>query len=152
MSLSSFHPTCYHLSIMQENRFTTTSPKAKAIYGYELVVNASGCSDPSLITKPKLAEFTTELCQAIDMKMVLEPFFWDAIDSDKPHVQGTSFVQFLETSSIVIHTLTITEIVFLNVFSCKEFNPAVVEQHVQQFFQPQHLDSQLIERTYVAKV
>lgn len=123
-------------------------------YGVELIINASGC-DPSVMTRKKLARFIAELCEQIDMNRALEPYFWDEENggaTDEPHLKGISVFQFIETSNIAIHTLTTLEVVFLNIFSCKSFDKKVVENFVKQYFKARHIDSQLIERTYVASI
>lgn len=123
-------------------------------YGLELIVNASGC-DTSVMTRTKLAQFIKVLCEKIDMNRALEPYFWDEINggvSDEPHLKGVSVFQFIETSNIAIHALTKLEVVFLNIFSCKPFDQHIIEDFIKQYFQAQKVDSQLIERTYVARV
>ncbi len=123
-------------------------------YGVELIVNASGC-DPSVMTREKLAGFIKELCEKIDMNRALEPYFWDEINggaSDEPHLKGVSVFQFIETSNIVIHALTKLKVIFFNIFSCKPFEQKIVEDFIKQYFKAEQVDSQLIERTYVARV
>ncbi|MFH1354170.1 MAG: S-adenosylmethionine decarboxylase [bacterium] len=123
-------------------------------YGYELIINASGC-DPSIMNRKKLTQFIDELCIQIDMNKALVPYFWDEENggsTPEPHLKGTSVFQFIETSNIVIHTLTILEVVFLNIFSCKKFDRKVAEQFVKDFFAAKHIDSQLIKRTYVTSL
>lgn len=39
-----------------------------------------------------------------------------------PHLKGTSVVQFIQTSTIVIHTLDDLRTAHINIFSCKDFN------------------------------
>ena len=54
--------------------------------------------------------------------------FWDdkgvpaAERQTDPKTKGTSAVQFILTSSIVIHTLDLLGAVYLNIFSCKSFD------------------------------
>ncbi len=126
----------------------------QASYGIELIVNASGC-DVSVMSRSKLARFIEELCKKIDMKRALKPYFWDEINggvSDEPHLQGISVFQFIETSNIAIHALTKLEVIFFNIFSCKPFERQIVEDYIRRYFKAERLDSQLIERTYVARV
>ena len=71
-------------------------------YGYELIINASGC-DPSVMNREKLTEFIDELCARIDMNQALVPYFWDEANGGataKPHLKGTSVFQFIETSNM----------------------------------------------------
>ncbi len=39
------------------------------------------------------------------------------------NAKGTSAVQFILMSLMVIHTLELLDAVYLNIFSCKEFDP-----------------------------
>jgi S-adenosylmethionine/arginine decarboxylase-like enzyme len=47
---------------------------------------------------------------------------------------GYSLVQLIETSSIVAHFSEGTNKVYLNVFSCKEFDPADAAAFCRKFF------------------
>ena len=84
-------------------------------------------ADVSLFTRKSIGAFLKRLCRKIDMKAE-DLHFWD--DEGLPpeecqveaHTKGTSAVQFILTSTIVIHTLDMTGQIFINVFSCKEFD------------------------------
>ena len=39
-----------------------------------------------------------------------------------PHLNGISAVQFISTSNFTIHTLTDLKAVYLNIFTCKDFD------------------------------
>ncbi len=58
-------------------------------------------------------------------------------------------LQFIETSNITIHTLTLLKTAFINIFSCKMFDISLVEMFSKDFFSAQHVKSQTVERTYV---
>ena len=55
------------------------------------------------------------------MKRHGDPVFWED-HSDIPHLRGVSGFQFIETSNVVCHLLPLLKAVYLNIFSCKEFN------------------------------
>lgn len=92
----------------------------KGGYGLELIIDLKGC-DLSDLSKEKLGRFFVELCDRIKMVRYGEPIFWED-HSDIPHLRGTSGVQFIQTSNIVCHPLPILNAVYINVFSCKEFD------------------------------
>ena len=54
--------------------------------------------------------------------------FWDDVgvpeaeQQTDPKTKGTSAVQFILTSTIVIHTLDLMKAAYVNIFSCKEFD------------------------------
>ena len=78
-------------------------------FGVELILDLHDC-DTSTFTRESISRYLEDLCKLIDMKRE-ELYFWDDIDIPEeerqasPHTQGTSAVQFILTSSIVIHTL-----------------------------------------------
>ena len=95
-------------------------------YGMELVLDLHDC-DPDTFTRDAIELYLSDLCKLIDMEpCVLH--FWDDRDvpeaerQTNPKTKGTSAVQFILTSSIVIHTLDLLRAVYLNIFSCKRFD------------------------------
>jgi S-adenosylmethionine/arginine decarboxylase-like enzyme len=107
-------------------------------YGVELILDLHGC-DASKFTRKSIQTYFERLCALIDMKRE-ELFFWDDVNvpederQTSPHTQGTSAVQFILTSSIVIHTLDQLEAVYINIFSCKAYDPKVAEDFSVEWF------------------
>ena len=123
----------------------------QAFYGIELIMDMSGC-DITKFNRESLKEYAEELCDEIDMELALEPFFWDEENggaTDDPHLKGISMLQFIETSNITIHTLTLLKTAFINVFSCKTFDINIVEEFTKNFFSAKYVKSQTVERAYV---
>lgn len=89
-------------------------------YGLELIVDLKGC-DLSDLSRKKLRNFFVELCDLVKMKRHGGPVFWEDT-SDVPHLRGISGFQFIETSNVVCHPLPMLSAVYINVFSCKEFD------------------------------
>ncbi len=95
-------------------------------YGRELILDLHGC-DVRRFTRKALEGYFTELCDLIDMERC-DLHFWDDVgvpDEEKqtnPKTKGTSAVQFILTSTIVIHTLDLMKAAYVNIFSCKEFD------------------------------
>lgn len=95
-------------------------------YGKELILDLHDC-DPDTFNRESIEAYFRDLCVLIDMQRC-ELFFWDDVgvpEEDRqslPHTKGTSAVQFILTSNITIHTLDILKKVFVNIFSCKDFD------------------------------
>jgi len=119
-------------------------------YGIELILDLHGC-DASKFTRKSISQYFEELCILIDMQRE-ELHFWDDIgvpDEKKqtsPHTQGTSAVQFILTSSIVIHTLDQLEAVYINIFSCKFYDPKVAEKFSVEWFSAKDHSARFIDR------
>ena len=102
------------------------------MYGKELILDIHNC-DPSLFTREILEAFLAELCDLIDMERC-DLHWWDDHVSEEPHLRGISAVQFIKTSNITIHTIELMRHVYLNIFSCKDFNDNTATDFVENFF------------------
>ena len=95
-------------------------------YGKELILDLHDCN-PGTFNRRDIEQYMIDLCDAIKMERC-ELFFWDDVGlspeecQTDPHLKGTSAVQFILTSNITIHTLDILKRVYINVFSCKDFD------------------------------
>jgi len=98
-------------------------------YGKELILDFEKC-DPSTFTRESIQTFFESLCDIINMERC-DMHFWDDLETPEeeketePHLVGTSAIQFIKTSNITIHTLDILKTVYLNIFSCKDFDGEV---------------------------
>ena len=62
------------------------------------------------------------------------------------HLKGTSAVQFILTSNIIIHTLDLLGNVYINIFSCKDFDPENAIKFSKNWFRGEIVNSHIIER------
>ena len=119
-------------------------------YGIELILDLHGC-DTSTFNRKSLDGYFRELCKAIDMQKC-ERYFWDDVgvpEAEKqtsPHTKGTSAVQFILTSSIVVHTLDLLEAAYINIFSCKAFDRHVAKKITKDWFKAKKCRTRYIER------
>ncbi len=119
-------------------------------YGYEIILDLHDC-DVSTFNRKSLDGYFEKLCKAIDMQKC-ERFWWDdegVDDEDKqtsPHTKGTSAVQFILTSSIVVHTLDLLGDVFINIFSCKPFDEMKAVRVSLDCFKAKQFDARWLER------
>ena len=109
-------------------------------YGQELILDLHNCDPATYDTREQLAQFMIELCERIDMQRE-DLHFWD-YDGDPEgyaaapeHLKGTSAVQFIKTSNITIHTLDGMKRVYLNIFSCKDFDSMEAVEFCAKFFE-----------------
>ena len=108
------------------------------MYGSELILDMHDC-DVAQFTRRKLSVFFAEICSVIDMERE-DVHFWDdqgvPIEDRQtdPKTKGTSAVQFILTSTIVVHCLDELKSVYVNIFSCKEFDEAAAADFTVKFF------------------
>ncbi len=113
-------------------------------YGMELIIDMHKC-DVSLFNQEKIGRYFVELCDLIEMKRHGEPLFWED-HCDIPHLCGTSAIQFIETSNVVIHTLNILEAVYINIFSCKTFKEEDAISFSKEYFGAQEISFKVFDR------
>ncbi len=117
----------------------------KTVFGYELVMDLSGCDLAVMSSKKKLAEYVDKLCKLIDMKKygkVQLPYF----GLEKPHTKGYSLLQFIETSSITGHFSEYWRKSYINVFSCKPYDHKLAAEFTKKFFGAKHAKIHLLVR------
>jgi S-adenosylmethionine/arginine decarboxylase-like enzyme len=124
--------------------------ESKKPYGYELIMDLHGC-DVSKFNRTSLDNYFEKLCTAIDMKRA-DLHFWDdeGLPPEErqtlPHTKGSSAVQFMLTSSVVVHTLDLLEAVYINIFTCKPFERKVAEELTKEWFGANGCTAHFIER------
>jgi len=60
--------------------------------------------------------------------------------------KGYTLIQLIETSNICAHFVEETNDMYLDVFSCKDFDPQVVRDVVQQYFGPDSVEATALVR------
>lgn len=119
-------------------------------YGKELILDLHHC-DPTTFNRKTIKKYFVELCELIDMERC-KLSWWDDHGlppeecQTEPHLKGTTAVQFILTSNIVIHTLDLMGAVYVNIFSCKEFDPEVAAEFTAKWFKGKVVNSHVIDR------
>ncbi len=109
------------------------------MYGKELILDIHDCNKETF-TRDSIEKYFKQICELIDMERC-DLYFWDDLDTPeeekqtKAHTKGTSAVQFILTSNIVIHTLDDLKKVFVNIFSCKDFDSIKAAKFTEGWFQ-----------------
>jgi S-adenosylmethionine decarboxylase len=125
--------------------------KKKKPYGYELIMDLHQC-DASTFNRKYIDGYFKEICKVIKM-IKCKRYFWDDIgvplkeQQTSPHTKGTSAVQFILTSAIVIHALDLLDAVYVNIFSCKHFDKNIARQVTKKWFHSKKCKSHFLERT-----
>jgi S-adenosylmethionine/arginine decarboxylase-like enzyme len=119
-------------------------------YGKELILDIGDCSIDKF-NKAGLEEYFNLLCDKIDMQKE-SVHFWEypggeeCPEAPMAHLKGTSAVQFIKTSSVVAHTLDDLGTIYLNIFSCKDFDDVFAAMLTEDFFQGKIKQQRTIQR------
>lgn len=119
-------------------------------YGKELILDIHNCN-PSTFNRKSIRDYFKKLCSLIDMERT-DLHWWDDLHTPEeeketePHLKGTTAIQFIKTSNITIHTLDLLKSVYLNIFSCKDFDPEIVKQFTEEWFKGKIVSNHVIAR------
>ncbi len=120
-------------------------------YGKEVIIDIHECKNTHLFNRKDLKRFFIELCDFINMKRC-DLYFWDYVGFEEEykkapvHLKGTSAIQFISTSNITLHTLDVLKIVYLNIFSCKNFNTKDAKEFCRNYFDGKIVNSKVVKR------
>ena len=108
-----------------------TTPKVT--FGWELILDLYDCDPEAISSEQSIQGFARELCRLIDMKPYGEPLT-PYFGLEQPHTKGYSLLQFIETSSITGHFSEYTGAVYLNIFSCKQYDAEAAKEFTARWF------------------
>lgn len=111
-------------------------------FGMEVVLDLYDCNLETIRSKEKLQEYTRELCQVIGMTPYGAPFA-ERFGLNEAKTAGYSIVQLIETSSITGHFSEERNSAYINIFSCKEFDPKQAAEFSKDFFEADRVESTL---------
>ena len=101
-------------------------------WGIASSIDIYDCDPEKIRSADAIRSFVVELCELIDMKRFGETQVVHFGEDER--VAGFSMVQLIETSLISAHFANLTNTVYLDVFSCKPYDPEIVKTFAQSFF------------------
>lgn len=107
-------------------------------WGLHSAVDLRECNSKTIRDAEKIKRFVRELCERIGMKRFGECVVVNFGEDER--VAGYSMTQLIETSLISAHFANQTNATYLDVFSCKYYNPKVVAEFAKEFFGAKRYD------------
>jgi S-adenosylmethionine/arginine decarboxylase-like enzyme len=101
-------------------------------WGLSTAVDLLGCTPETIRSAEEIARYVVELCELIEMRRFGETTI--VRFGDDPKVSGYSFTQLIETSLISGHFAEQTDAAYLDIFSCKFYDPDAVAEFSKRFF------------------
>jgi S-adenosylmethionine/arginine decarboxylase-like enzyme len=114
-------------------------------WGYHLMSDMHDCHRERMRDKDTVIAFCKDLVKRIDMDPIGDPWVEQTAMHD-PSKAGFTLTQIIQTSSIVAHFIDEPGDIYLDVFSCKEFDINVVKQCVNEYFAPKKMRINYITR------
>ena len=118
--------------------------KQRGCWGLYTSVDLKGCDPASIRDPEKIHQFIIELCDLIDMKRFGEPQIIHFGPNER--VAGFSMTQLIETSLVSGHFANETNAAYLDIFSCKEYEPSKAAEFCKDFFGAQSVTYQVLFR------
>lgn len=106
--------------------------KEKKAWGLLSSINLYDCNPLKIRNKEIIKEFAVKLCEKIKMKRFGDPTI--VYFGKDERVAGYSLVQLIETSLISGHFANQSNAIYLDIFSCKFYNPKLVADFSKKFF------------------
>lgn len=113
-------------------------------WGWHLALNLYGCSLERITSAEVIHAFVVELCERIEMRRFGEPTIIDF--GDDPRVSGYSLVQLIETSNVCGHFANASRAAYLDIFSCKRFDPQTAAAFCIEAFQAEKASGVFMSR------
>jgi len=108
----------------------------QSAWGIATSIDIYNCDPQTIRSAEMIRRFVVELCDLIEMKRYGETVIVHFGEDEK--VAGYSMMQLIETSLISAHFANLANTAYLDVFSCKPYDPGVVADFAQRFFAGSH--------------
>ena len=107
--------------------------KKQQAWGLLTSLDIHDCNSETIRDPEAIRRFVIELCDHIDMQRFGEPIIVDF--GNDPKVSGYSLTQLIETSLISAHFANATQTAYLDIFSCKYYDPDDAAEFCARFFE-----------------
>jgi S-adenosylmethionine/arginine decarboxylase-like enzyme len=101
-------------------------------WGLMSSLDAKNCSPELIRSAEAIKEYVIKLCELIKMKRFQDTLVVNFGEDEK--VAGYSMVQLIETSLISGHFANLTNAAYIDVFSCKIYDPYIAAEFTREFF------------------
>jgi len=109
-------------------------------WGKHLILDAAGCSPKMIGSSKVIASFARTLVKRIDMVPYGKP---QVVMFGSGSKKGYTLVQLIETSNICAHFVEENNSMYLDVFSCKDFDPLIVKTTLEEYFEARTIKSRV---------
>lgn len=107
-------------------------------------IDLYNCNPFTIRNENEIKRFVKELCDLIEMKRFGETQVVNFGEDER--VAGFSMTQLIETSLISAHFANLSNTVYLDVFSCKKYDPDKVANFAKDFFNSDKVEIQITYR------
>jgi len=117
----------------------------KKFWGYHLMIDCSNCKRENIKDINNIKKFINSLIKVCNMKK-LGDLKIENLQSGNKDLYGYCVVQLIHTSSITCHFMDISGDVYIDIFSCKEFDCNKVINIINKYFLPEKMNKHFLIR------
>lgn len=115
-------------------------------FGLHVMIDASGCKKEKLISQELVYDILNELPAEIEMTKISLPYVCKWLDKFSKGTPGISGFVMIAESHISIHTFPDQDHVFVDIFSCKNFNAEKAIKYILDAFEATKAEKNIIKR------
>ena len=116
----------------------------KRAWGILTSVDLGNCNPELVRSEHEIKSYVKQLCELIEAKRFGETTLVHFGEDER--IAGYSMVQLIETSLISGHFVNAVNNIYIDVFSCKSYDPAVVAAFTSAFFEAEKVTAKVIMR------
>jgi S-adenosylmethionine/arginine decarboxylase-like enzyme len=106
---------------------------AEKVWGVASAIDVYNCNPDKIRCAETIRHFVRELCELLEMKRFGETTVVHFGEEEK--VAGYSMVQLIETSLVSGHFANLTNTAYIDVFSCKPYDPDIIRNFAEKYFE-----------------
>jgi S-adenosylmethionine/arginine decarboxylase-like enzyme len=118
--------------------------REKDAWGLCTCIDLKGCDPAAIRDAERIRQYVIEVCDLIRMKRFGEPQVVHFGPNER--VAGYSMTQLIETSLISGHFANEANAAYIDIFSCKEYEPGVAAEFTRRFFGADSVSFQVVLR------
>ena len=115
-------------------------------FGLHVTIDASGCSKAKLMSVPLVYDILNKLPEKIGMTKMTLPYVVKWLDKFSSGTEGVSGFVMIAESHISIHTFPDQDYVFMDIFSCKNFDADKAVKYLLSAFEAKKFETKVLKR------
>ena len=115
-------------------------------FGLHVTIDASGCNKKKLASVALVYDILNKLPEKIGMTKMTLPYVVKWLDKFAEGTEGVSGFVMIAESHISIHTFPDQDYVFMDIFSCRDFDADMAIKHLLRAFEATKCEKHILKR------
>ncbi|MBI5734009.1 MAG: S-adenosylmethionine decarboxylase [Candidatus Kerfeldbacteria bacterium] len=120
--------------------------KVKKVFGYHMILDLYGCNHKACGSLEICYNFLDKITDIMKTHKQAPPYIIFTDGKKYPDKAGLSGWVPIVESGVSIHTLTVTNFITIDVYSCKKFDQKKIKNFIFRIFKPKKYDTKYFPR------